>query len=103
MSADPRACTQLTTRDAGCERKLAVKWTDEQRRIEGMYQRAMDLRDSTPGNLSAKDEARYTKAYIHAFKQSHDVAFFRKMTRAYRRMLRDLRASVGRVRQGAIQ
>jgi hypothetical protein len=55
--------------------------TDEQRKIEGMYQRAMDLRDATPGNLPKREESRYTKAYMHAFKQSHDVTFFRAMTK----------------------
>jgi hypothetical protein len=66
--------------------------TDEQRKIEGMYQRAMDLRDATPGNLPKREESRYTKAYMHAFKQSHDVTFFRAMTREYRRLLRERKA-----------
>ena len=62
--------------------------TDEQRKIEGMYQRAMNLRDSSPVALTDLQESRYRRAYIHAFKQSHDVDFFRAMTRDYRRLLR---------------
>jgi hypothetical protein len=61
---------------------------DEQRKIEGMYQRGMNLRDSVSGSMSDKDESRYARAYRHAFNQSHDVEFFKAMTRAYRRQLR---------------
>jgi hypothetical protein len=60
--------------------------------IEGMYQRAMDLRDSTPcpdWSAAEKVEKRYLAAYMKAYKRTQDVATFKKETRGYRRFLRE--------------
>lgn len=64
--------------------------TNNQKRIEGMFQRAMDLRDSSPGWLPDKLENSYAKRYRQCFRSgdSYAVAEFKVVTRAYRRELR---------------
>ena len=58
------------------------------KRIERAYQRAMNLRDSMPSDLTDKEEENYSAAYRHAFRVG-DVAGFRMATRKY---LHDLRS-----------
>jgi len=59
-------------------------------RIEGMYQRAMDFRDSTPVRDGwQKNEEQYRRSYMNAYKRTLDVEAFKKSTRQYRRFLRD--------------
>jgi hypothetical protein len=62
-------------------------------KIEGMYQRAMDLRDRTPNppniNWEQLDaaETQYTSAYLHAYRTGN-VGEFVNATRKYRQVIR---------------
>ena len=58
-----------------------------QRKIERSYQRAMDLRDSTPGPHLYKPEHRYVRAYLRCYRNGL-VAQFRKETQLYLKQLR---------------
>jgi len=72
----------------------ARRLTEQQKRIERMFQRAMDLRDSTGGASSEASrvvEDKYTKEYFHAYRITHDVIRFRHETRFYRAYLRALK------------
>lgn len=64
--------------------------TAEQKKIERMYQSAMNLRDSTPhrtgGNQANKH---YDVEYRRAYNQTQDVKLFRLITRGYRAFLRN--------------
>jgi len=62
-----------------------------QLKIEGMYQRAMDLRDGTPVRdwpVANREESKYVRAYRGAYNRTHDVEAFKNATRSYRTMLR---------------
>jgi hypothetical protein len=65
--------------------------TVRQRSIEGMYQRAMNLRDSTPpsGDYPANElrEEAYTNTYLRCF-ADENVTKFKVATRIYRAALR---------------
>jgi hypothetical protein len=60
--------------------------TPSQKKIERSYQRAMNIRDSTPGN-DHKAEERYTQAYIRCYRNGK-VREFSKETRRYLKQLR---------------
>jgi hypothetical protein len=64
--------------------------TKQQRAIEGMYQRAMNLRDSSPTPIRPWREAerKYTADYLRAFNRTQDVAAFKDSTRKYRSLFR---------------
>ena len=66
--------------------------TPSQKRIERAYQRAMNIRDSTPGRVGLRIEDWYMNAYLRAYKRS-DAASFRVKTRKY---LRDVRKAGSR-------
>jgi hypothetical protein len=72
-----------------------------QQRIEGMYQRAMNFRDSSSGWLPDRLENSYSKAYRTCFRTDTPAAVnhFRRLTRGYRKVLRQVaaeeRAKVG--------
>jgi hypothetical protein len=63
----------------------------ERRKIERAYQRAMNIRDSTPCNypwpITNKNEQDYVRAYKRAYKSGSSEGF----TAATRRYLRTLR------------
>lgn len=61
--------------------------TSEQKRIERAYQRAMNIRDSTPGVVPAAEEYHYMKAYRKAYKTSNWTGFTSE-TRLYLRHVR---------------
>lgn len=67
------------------------------KKIQGMYQRAMNLRDSspTPRHLSADQveviEDDYSRAYRRAFKTGN-VGEFVNATRKYRKIIRSAKA-----------
>ena len=65
--------------------------TPAQKRIERAYQRAMNIRDSTPGHVSAGIEYWYMNAYLRAYKNG-SADDFRIKTRKY---LRDVRRAAG--------
>lgn len=65
--------------------------TSAQKRIEGMYQRAMNLRDSTRQSIDFHPiEGEYLNQYLRAYVKARpsDVAAFRQQTREYRYLLR---------------
>jgi hypothetical protein len=70
--------------------------TAAQRKIERAYQRAMNIRDSTPSGSCHKtteqNENWYGKMYRRCFKRGDDRAAhaFGRMTRAYLKRLRGL-------------
>jgi hypothetical protein len=68
--------------------------SSNQQRIEGMYQRAMNFRDSSPGWLPDRLENSYDKAYRACFRAATSTAVnhFRQLTRGYRRVLRQVAA-----------
>jgi hypothetical protein len=61
---------------------------ESRRRIEKAYQRAMNIRDSMPSDLTDKEEENYAAAYRFAYRVG-DTAGFRMATRKY---LHDLRS-----------
>ena len=57
--------------------------------IEGMYQRAMNLRDTTRQSIDFEPiEREYTRQYMRAFHKSRNTQLFRQQTREYRALLR---------------
>ena len=62
-----------------------------QTKVERAYQRAMDIRDSTPGQHDHEAEHRYTRAYLRCYKDGL-VRTFRKETRLYLKQLRKVAA-----------
>jgi hypothetical protein len=65
---------------------------ESKRKIERMYQRAMNLRDSTWQAIDFEPiETEYTHQYMHAFRVTQDVATFQRQTREYTALLRAYR------------
>lgn len=64
--------------------------TDGQKRIERAYQRAMNIRDATPGQVSDAIELKYSAEYRRCYKSgdSYDAAIFRIATRRYLKVIR---------------
>ena len=63
--------------------------TKQQQQIEVMYQRAMNLRDSTWQSIDMTPiENEYQSQYMRAFRVTGDVDTFRRQTREYRALLR---------------
>lgn len=64
-------------------------------RIERMYQRAMDLRDSTQSSIDFEPiENEYRRQYFRAYRWGC-LALFKQQTREYRKLLRAFRARGG--------
>ena len=68
--------------------------TPKQKAIEGMFQRAMNLRDSSPGRIPDRLENSYAKAYRCCYRTANDnaVLHFRSLTRNYRKVVRKIAA-----------
>jgi hypothetical protein len=77
---------------------LQEKWDEVERgkrKIEGMFQRAMNLRDSSHLKLDSYAvlslvEDAYVKQYLRAYNTTQDVKAFKQQTQEYRKILRAL-------------
>jgi hypothetical protein len=59
------------------------------KKVERMYQNAMNLRDSTPCVIDSEPiESEYQKQYFRAYHITQDVREFKQQTREYRKLLR---------------
>ena len=63
--------------------------TEQRKRIERAYQRAMNIRDSVQSDMTEAEESAYGRAYRKAYR-SGDSRGFRATTRNYLRNLRSL-------------
>jgi len=62
--------------------------TPTQKRIERAYQRAMDIRDSTPRRVGLAVEDQYMNAYLRAYKRNNAEGFT-STTRFYLKCVRE--------------
>jgi len=63
--------------------------SDAKKKIERMYQSAMNLRDSCWSQIDMSPiEDEYQRQYFHAYHISQDMFLFKRQTREYRKLVR---------------